>query len=135
MSFFDRWQLKTMPLIKMERYTLQQRVEIVKIHYKNAWKCNWFSPKLLTEMLQKVLQNAVKRAHAYIHRDITDRVDKPAWSLSAQTRERVFSFYVKMNFAHFTSMIWRSVILEQAKRILKVQKNWNLNLFITINLI
>ena len=25
-----------MPLIKMERYTLQQRTEIVKIHYKNS---------------------------------------------------------------------------------------------------
>ena len=25
-----------MPLIKMERYTLQQRIEIVKIHYKNG---------------------------------------------------------------------------------------------------
>ena len=25
-----------MPLIKMERYTLQQRIEIVKIHYKNS---------------------------------------------------------------------------------------------------
>ena len=24
-----------MPLIKMEQYTLQQRIEIVKIHYKN----------------------------------------------------------------------------------------------------
>ena len=25
-----------MPLIKIERYTLQQRIEIVKIHYKNG---------------------------------------------------------------------------------------------------
>ena len=25
-----------MPLIKMERYTLQQRTKIVKIHYKNG---------------------------------------------------------------------------------------------------
>ena len=25
-----------MPLIKVERYTLQQRIEIVKIHYKNG---------------------------------------------------------------------------------------------------
>ena len=25
-----------MPLIKMERYTLQQRIKIVKIHYKNG---------------------------------------------------------------------------------------------------
>ena len=25
-----------MPLIKIERYTLQQRIEIVKIHYKNS---------------------------------------------------------------------------------------------------
>ena len=25
-----------MPLIKMERYTLQQRIEIVEIHYKNG---------------------------------------------------------------------------------------------------
>ena len=27
-----------MPLIKMERYTLQQRIEIVKIHYKYGEK-------------------------------------------------------------------------------------------------
>ena len=25
-----------MPLIKMERYTLQQRIEIVKVHYKKG---------------------------------------------------------------------------------------------------
>ena len=25
-----------MPLIKMERYTLQQRIAVVKIHYKNG---------------------------------------------------------------------------------------------------
>ena len=36
MSFFDRWQLKTMPLIKMERYMLQQRIEIVQIRYKKS---------------------------------------------------------------------------------------------------
>ena len=36
LSFFDRWQLKTMPLIEVERYMLQKRIEIVKIHYKNA---------------------------------------------------------------------------------------------------
>ena len=34
-----------MSIIKMEQYTIQQRVEIVKIHYKNAWKWTWISPK------------------------------------------------------------------------------------------
>ena len=34
-----------MPLMKMERYTLQQRIEIVKIQYKNAWKWTWISQK------------------------------------------------------------------------------------------
>ena len=47
LSFFNTWQLKAMPLIKMERYTLQKRIEVVEISYKNAWKWIWISPKII----------------------------------------------------------------------------------------
>ena len=33
--FFDIWQVESKPLRKLERYTLQQRIKIIKIHYKN----------------------------------------------------------------------------------------------------
>ena len=36
-----------MPLIKMERYALQKRIEIVKINYQNAWKWTWISQKII----------------------------------------------------------------------------------------
>jgi len=36
LSFFDIWELETTPLIKMERYTLQLRIQIIKIPYKNS---------------------------------------------------------------------------------------------------
>ena len=39
----------------MERYKIQQRFEIVKIHYKNSWKWTWISPKNPKIIIEKPL--------------------------------------------------------------------------------
>lgn len=34
LSFFDIWQVETTPSVEIERYTLQQYIEITRIHYE-----------------------------------------------------------------------------------------------------
>ena len=46
-----------MPLIKMERYTLQQRIEIVQIYYKNGEKKSLSAMRLIFTLEWIALSN------------------------------------------------------------------------------
>lgn len=48
---FDIWQAKTMPVIKMQRYTPQQSFQIVKIDYRNSnEKSTWLISPISTSL-------------------------------------------------------------------------------------